>query len=375
MDAQVCSHTEREEIRTWKSFAIVCLILTMLTGVILRLSFAGVDTGFLKKLDLRQAHSHLGFYGFLFPMIWVLLRSRSFWIPQGGLALFYKVSVAVSFFAFLVQGYGAASHAASILVLLIWLVFSIKNLKNQHPMKKSWDGAIPVSVILATMFVAAVAISAARGFDNLAFKFVRGFLTVLAYGVFLPSILSRFLPMKVPAWLWILGTLGLAVFASDIFPVKMFAWGPLALSAILFLGIRKTIQSPFTYWSVRSIVYILLLSFSLILFAFEALKNTHFITVSGMHFLILGTIVGHFLIFQKFAAQLFYDLVVGTMVVALLLMEFFSQYFIYWQWIAAGSGAALMGLLLCHFFKCLIMAKQDLYDLDHISMIEQGVPS
>ncbi|MBL7543156.1 MAG: hypothetical protein JNL11_05035 [Bdellovibrionaceae bacterium] len=324
--------------KSWSDFALGSLILTMLGGLVLRLSFVQGTPGFLVGFDLRQAHTHLGYYGFLIPMAWHLLSDRNFWVPTGAWEKGYKISVVIAVCGFFIAGYGPVAHAFSFLVLMVWLSFAIKNIKFHPPVRKSWLASVPVGIIGATVALALVVVSAVLKQPDVSKRFVRAFLTVLAYAVILPVAIDKLGHAKRPAWLWVLGTIGLAVFVMDLDYSNYFFWGPVLMSVLLLEGVFNKKNRG------RGDLYLGLLSVGLFFFGTTFLKNTHFTVVAGMHFLIFGPLVSNFIKFKNRYQSVLYDGCVFIMTSALLLMDMWTRYFFIWQQVSLFSG---VGILVC----------------------------
>lgn len=327
--------------KSWLHFSLICLLITMLLGLLLRLSFAGFPVKALGSLDLRQAHSHLGYYGFLFPMIWSWLQGRGLWIPEKKWAYAYISVVFLSTISFLLYGYSPSSHGLSGLVLAVWLVFAFKNYKVHSPLSRDWLGSVPLSITFAAVAVFSVAVVTVIGFENTGEKLVRSFLTILAYGVFLPIVLDRKALLPFPVWVWFLSILGLAGFVTDLVAPIYFLWAPLLVSFLLLYVLLKSWSRPQNILEFRFYFYMVSLALGLIFFGLGWLPNTHFVAIAGLHFLILGPLLGLFISFRQVFFYLIYDVFVLLMVLFLILMWLVPESILTWQLMAAFSGVPL----------------------------------
>jgi hypothetical protein len=176
---------------------VTCLIATVLLGLWFRWQLAGwvpVADG----LDLRRAHSHLGYYGVLFPLSWMLGARRV--APRSGILLVYFGLCALSAAAFLEEGYGPVSRAASAGILLVWLAQAWRGRAGLW--RRDWRACAPGATVLAAALIGAVA--RVNGTDpGLAQALARLFLTVLLLGAFVPAALGAAgaAPPRPLAWL------------------------------------------------------------------------------------------------------------------------------------------------------------------------------
>lgn len=288
----------------WKNFAMSSLVLTVVGGIVLRLAFSGWSIPFLSGFDLRQA--------------------------------LYKISVVIAIISFFLSGYGPVSHAFSFLVLVVWIVFAIKNFKRHSPLQRHWLGCIPIGVLGSVTTLSLVIVWAALKQPDISLRFVRSFLTVLLYSVILPVALQAFGSSRRPAWLWWLGTMGLAAFVTGLPFSKYFFWGPIVLSLLLLEFVRAQNHTH------RASFYFLLLSGGLFLFGTGLVQNSHFIAVAGIHFLILGPILTSFVAMKNKTQRCLYDACTLTMVSALLALDVLPAQNIVWQRVAAVCGFGIL---------------------------------
>ena len=138
-----------------REWVAVTLVSTALLGVALRLDLAsGAVTALgLDFADVRHAHSHLGFYGFLTLAWWLVLREREAlswprWLVPGHLAV---VFVATALFAR--AGYDATTIALSTVVALSWLYVAVRSRRV-----KGWLSLAPWGVLAGTLLIPAIAV-------------------------------------------------------------------------------------------------------------------------------------------------------------------------------------------------------------------------
>ncbi|MCB9525225.1 MAG: hypothetical protein H6702_17885 [Myxococcales bacterium] len=201
---------ERRDLRRWAALAVA---LTVLAGAALRLVFVGHDPLGLgaRFAAVRHAHSHLGYYLFLFPAAWLALRAAGGWVPGVRLAAAYGAVSLLAAAAFTVQGYGAVSIAASTAVGAVWAAEAVRRWRRFG----DWRDASPVALALGLCLVVPIALMTRRD-PPLAAHLARSFLTLLLLGALLPAWLGK---GRWPAWAWLAAT-ALAAFGGG------FEWAP-----------------------------------------------------------------------------------------------------------------------------------------------------
>ena len=213
------------------------LIATAAMGVALRLDLAsGAVTGVgIDFANLRHAHSHLGFYGFLTLGWWLVLRDlKPMWVPRWLPPLHLGV-VALATLWFATSGYVVATIALSTLVASSWLYVAWRS--RGVP---GWVGLARWGVLAGTLLVPAIAVMARRDFQ-LSRQLAHVFVALMVLWVFVPVSLSA---LKVPVmgrYGWLLTT---AIGSSYLVFADTWPW-PLGLflslaGAQLGLAIRTT---------------------------------------------------------------------------------------------------------------------------------------
>lgn len=171
--------------------AAASLLGTVALGAWMRWQLAGVDPSGLAHLHaLRHAHMHLGYYGILFPVLWLVLGRAGVDVPGPRTSRLYGLFVAVSTVGFLAGGYTPTAIVGSTGVLAIWLL-SAWQLREQAQrlLKRDWLAPIPVAILLAALAVPAIAIASARD-STWTLPIVRSFLILLLTGAFAPALLA-----------------------------------------------------------------------------------------------------------------------------------------------------------------------------------------
>lgn len=186
-DLEMRPNELRSPRRALNLILVLSVAVTVLLGLLLRWQFAGVGVDSLSRLDLRRAHSHLAFYGILFPLIWWLGVGRRKFLERRFVLPIYMIANVASVIGFLLQGYGLVSITASTVVLVVWLLFAFDLLTSPE---SNWERAIPIHVLLSSVAILLVAINA-RTNPVLSSQIARAFLCLLMFGILIPSVLSR----------------------------------------------------------------------------------------------------------------------------------------------------------------------------------------
>ena len=181
-------------------------LATVGVGVALRLAFAGVIPMPLAVDDVRHAHSHAGYFGVLFPLVWLawsragapILNTRQLQIYAGA------AGVACAGFAFL--GYGPLTIAASTALGALWL-WSAWQARAFVAPRHGWLRTGPIGIALASALVPAIGILTPRD-AVLGTRLAHTFLALLMFTVIVPAALARQLAPPVRAGLWLVLSLG-----------------------------------------------------------------------------------------------------------------------------------------------------------------------
>ena len=193
------------------------LLATIAIGLLLRWQLAGRELiPVLSQLDLRRAHSHLGFYGVLFPISWCMLSRHLTWVPGKRLLVVYFSFTVSSIAGFLAGGYGVLAKASSTGILALWLWFAWKNRASVKGLfARSWLACLPVAILTSAALIVAVAV-ASKHSTALASQLARSFLTVLLIGAFVPSALDLIGRARLPAIVWLLASFASAAFLTGL---------------------------------------------------------------------------------------------------------------------------------------------------------------
>lgn len=332
---------------------ITFLLITVVTGLIFRMQMAGVSLNFLKDLDLRRAHSHLGYYGVLFPIAWLALSGAKWSVPLNRSFIFYSFIVVLSYIGFLYEGYGLLAIVTSTVVLAIWIIFVWQNRIFINFTKGNWLHSIPISILLSACLIPIVAITSGNG-SGIARNIAETFLAILMFGVFVPSILHRGITSPPSSWKWTLACVIASIDISNLYETWVFGIGTVFLGYLLLQAL--VIEFFSKNIPVRLLLYWVGFSLSVILIGLRIIPQTHMTAIAGIHFLILGPILLSFFKLHlnkkpPMIIEVGYELSLLIMVAAIALPTWIPELYMTFQKIAGYSGASIIIFLMC-FFMC-----------------------
>jgi hypothetical protein len=264
--------------------ALVALFLcgTLVLGTLLRFALAGVPLSFGDFAHLRHAHSHLGYYGVLFPLLWLGWRAAGARAPSATVFAVYAGATVVSTIGFATRGYWLPSIAGSTVVGLVWLHAAWQNRAWLRELR-SWTWSAPLGVVIASCFVPPIALYTRRdpAFAN---ELVRTFLGVLVFAVFVPSALARLRapPPVGPLWLVaaLAGSLWLGVGVHDALSLGLIALGAWAGVGAARASVPSWLRA---HW--------VALALALLALGAGALPKDDAVSVAGLHFAFLGPLL------------------------------------------------------------------------------------
>jgi len=325
-------HAERDARERLVLLAGVSLAGTVAVGAWLRLVLAGVPLPLRDFGDLRHLHTHLGYYGALFPLMWAAW-SRLGGPSPGPKALgLYALAVAVSAIGFGLSGYGPVAIAGSTAVLVGWLV-SAWALQRSGP--GGWLRGVPLGVLLGSSMVPWVAMSAS---GTQAQEVARSFLGMLLLGALVPSALAVIRARVFPAWGWLLaagaGALSLGAVGGP-HQVALAVVG--VLLAVSVLTSTATVELKLSWLGV---------ALPLAAAGLGLLPLTKQVAVAGLHFLVLGPLLGSLWPRRLPAILRWVELsLVSLMCLAILLQDLAWHPYLPTLAAVAGCGVALIWLI------------------------------
>lgn len=261
------------------------LIGTLAIGIFLRWFLAGGvglrwDFGYL-----RHAHSHLGYYGVLFPLAWLGWRVADARAPSRRMLLVYLIAVVVAVGGFLRAGYGVEAIVASTVVGGIWLISAWRLRTHCRALSDPLALVLP-SVVAAQSCVAPIAYFLRRD-PLLAQGLVSTFLSLLLLGVLVPSTLAA-LRRRIIAWpalfaLAVLAACGLGVWPGLATRVGLIGYA-LAIGFSLLRPLPMLSRIELGVWSAMCV--------GLLALALGLLPNNRSVAIGAIHFVILSVIIG-----------------------------------------------------------------------------------
>ncbi len=283
----------------WREGGVIALLLTTMTlGVLLRSQLAGVGS-FGVFAYLRHAHSHLGYYGVLFPALW------SVWsLTRGGRALsartlaLYGFGSAAAAVGFATAGYGAIAIPASTIVGAIWLWSAWRNRALASPerlWRRDWLAGSPIAVFLACCFIPFIAITT-KSDPLLAQSIVRTFLGVLLFGAIVPAALAS-LEVPAPRALPYLLCALVAAVAAGTNPHPLLGIALVAVAYFIARAVSANIApsdgEPPAVWLRRISLRGVWLAFAIGTAALGArlVPHGHATAVAALHFVVLGPLL------------------------------------------------------------------------------------
>jgi hypothetical protein len=256
---------------------------TLLLGVWLRWALAGTLPIWGDFGHIRHGHSHLGYFGVLFPLAWLGWRSVGAPVPGGRALRVYGLATAVAFAGFLRAGYGVEAIAGSTVVGGIWLISAWR--LRRHVLVPD-DALAPVlpGVILAELCIPFIAVTLDSS-PTQAEGWVATFLALLLLMVLVPSSLAvRGVRLPGAPLFGLAGALGAAALGA--WPGVLPRVG-LGLYAVWLL--RIALVAPRLPLHLRSAWAAVGLGLGGV--AVAILPNVRPVAIGAIHFMILGPVV------------------------------------------------------------------------------------
>ncbi len=261
---------------------------SLLGGVLLGALLRGVLAGFVLPFSsfplLRHAHSHLGYYGVLFPLVWwTQARVAGTPRPPGpATTAVYALAVLAATIGFATQGYGIVAIVSSTVVLAVWLGSAWRALPwLARP--RSWWWSVAPSITCAAIAIPAVAVLTSRD-PALARELVQGFLTMLLFGVVAPTALDRQGAPAAFGPLWWAGVAGASLLLGP-WPTLVSQLGT-ALLGLLLIRAGWQARAPL---DLRALW--MLPGAGMLVLGSGLLVETPPLAIAGLHFVLLGPVL------------------------------------------------------------------------------------
>lgn len=324
----------------WRAGLLAALLGTVGLGVWLRWALAGAVDLPVPFGHLRHAHSHLGYYGLLFPLAWLGWKAAGAAIPGRRSLSLYAASTAAAFGGFALAGYGPVAIAASTVIAAIWL-YSVAPLVRRMARVHDPLGAVPLGLVASLACVPPIALNL-RSDPALAAGFVSTFLSGLLFVVIIPSTLAARRISPGP-WPLLLVSGGLGAAALGVAPSLPARAGLVVYAGLLLVPAFARRLAPHARYAWLPVTA------GLLAMAVELLPNTRPVALGAIHFLILGPILATLapLWMRRPPPPRMWWLghgLWGAMSAALVLQAFIADR---WTWTAAalgGTGTALWWL-------------------------------
>lgn len=331
--------------------AIASFVATASAGLILRWQLAGHSIDGVETLHLRRMHSHLGYYGVLFPLTWYSLTRFLAWIPSQRTFELYAGACAISALGFLFWDYNFISIFGSSVVLATWVWFAVKN-------RRSKDSSVRIgtpSIGLAAALIFSVAILA-RNFPDVSTQLARTFLAVLLFGAIIPIALRRVSDMPPKLWPWFLASVASGALLSGLSEFFLLRIGPLWLAINIVLVVRpaagKTTDKRirFLWW---------LFALTLGLTGLGVLPHSYNFAIAGVHFLILGPVLMTLTfdilkLGERPLPRMCYELSLAAMTISILLQDLIPEWGVHIKRFAAVASTSLLIFAFYLIVTCLL---------------------
>ncbi len=180
-------------------------VVTALAGLVLRwdlVNAVATEAG-VEFADLRHAHSHIGFYGFLTLGWWLVLRERAMTPSGQAMRLLsgrwvgvYAGAVLVTSALFVAMGYAVPTIVLSTFIAFFWALEAWRSRRLS-----GWLSLAPWGVVLGLLLIPAIAVLARRDFllsRDLAHVFIAAMLLLTFVPVALH--LARVPPLQPLVW-------------------------------------------------------------------------------------------------------------------------------------------------------------------------------
>ena len=270
-----------------KALAITGLVLLMtcLLGVLMRWKLTGVvGLRSLNFIHWRHAHSHLGYFGVVFPVLWLMWFQLSRNLPSRRWLQLYAFAVPLSTFGFLRAGYGVEAIAGSTAVLVVWWVSAWQQRQSLRTLR-SWLAIVPVGIVIATFCILMIAMTSRRA-PAQAKLWVQTFLSLFLLTVVLPVWMERWRWPSPPWFLWVLAAVHAALFLGIGQGWGGMGWGLIAMGLWSLWSLSRPNATPMDlqfWWAGWALGAVLL--------GMKLLPNTHVVAIAGLHYALLGPFV------------------------------------------------------------------------------------
>ncbi len=269
----------------------ISLVIGLSIGVIMRFMLAGYVFD-LPFAFMRHAHTHVGYYGILFPFVWILWHKRDGLIPGQRMLVVYTILLITSVYGFSVGGYNLPAIIGSTGVLLLWLGNAWQ--RRYQLREKKLESWVSLGILGTAICIPPVAVFIQKQPD-VARMFLRTFMSLLLLSVMAPAALAPHLRQPEPpaknehatisldGRVWFLLSLLTAAYAG-IYPHAVLSVAPVALGTMIAVAIVR-------YGSCSGLLKFLWLGFAMGLAAMPWLVHQPVFAIAGLHYTILGPLL------------------------------------------------------------------------------------
>lgn len=303
----------------------------------MRLQFAGVTLPLFANLDLKQAHSHLGFYGFIIPLIWIINKIN---FNQGLQPQILKLYFAVTFLAFVSfarNGYNWLSHALSAFVFATWIYQNFR--LKMHTI--AFQRYIQISSICTIASLVMVIAGQKLIPETAKINFVHGFISNIILFFVLPSIFNSYFG-QISVLTWTIGAVLNYFFEIQLLHFLPVNIGLLLLGIITALKTIVLIKNTKTAELQRLNFYFITMAFGMIISGLMPNNLGYNFQIASLHFTFLTIITAYFYTkYLNYRYSLTFANLGIAMCVAITMLDYSFRYFQNLQLLIAGIGFAL----------------------------------
>jgi len=261
---------------------IASLGITLGLGVWIRWALTGALTLPAPLPHLRHAHSHLGYFGVLFPLAWLGWRNAGASLPGRAWWVAYAIGTALASTGFVMSGYGALAIAGSTVVAAVWIRSVVPLLPRSRDLADPL-AVVPYGLLASLACVPAIAYWLRRD-EALANGLVVTFLTGVLLLVVVPSAVAA---RRISVGPWpLLGLTGAgAALSLGVAPgavTRLGLIGYAGLLGVVVLSPRLPVHARVAWAAVVG---------GLLALGLGQLPNVRPVGLGAIHFLVLGPVL------------------------------------------------------------------------------------
>ena len=312
----------------------IFLVLSLCIGVFTRIARYTQWQEFI-DLELKRAHSHLGIFSVIVPLIWVSEVEYLKKIERMNFFYFYFAICLVNFVAFLHSGYNVVSHISSVMIQCFWFyIFFSSNIKKTSILKNILVAQV---ISLGLVFLIYLNKTFSLNFKLLPQLFVLQILFLYGY----VGVINKFdknITFSIQLLFSLLGFCFMFLFDLPLF-FNIFILSNFGFVQFKIILFNKNISPSFRL----SNIVLFCISFfkSINLFV-----TNHYFMIAGLHFIILGVLVGELFNFKNSFLKYLFIAITYLMSLAILLQAQFPQYYLNIELILIVLGIFLISVII-----------------------------